>query len=52
MIGLLWDFGVLLVYGFAMMHLGRWYFARRAAERERRALQRAAQRWGQAQGVR
>lgn len=48
MMDLLLDWAVLIVYGFCMMHFGRWYFARRAAERERQALRRAAQRWGQA----
>lgn len=48
----LWAWAVVAVYGFGMMHLGRWYFARRAEDRERKALRRAAQHWGQARTFR
>jgi hypothetical protein len=49
---MLWEWALLALYGFAAVQLGRAWQARRAQKMERRALQKAAQTWGRAEGRR
>lgn len=50
MAGSWWEWALPALYGFAALLLGRMWRARRAAKRERRAMQRAAQTWNGRRG--
>lgn len=52
MVDFWWEWALLALYGFAAVQLGRTWQARRANKLERRALQKAAQTWGRAEGRR